>query len=119
MVDINNIKGISVNVWKKGKIMFGLFLNRTMCDVLDEMRKLNDKLTPMVVEQHKKTFAYLIEELQSMGNRMEAGLSEKGDLETIHEEWQENKRKFKQLEKEIKELEAKKAELQGDLEDES
>lgn len=100
-------------------INMSLWLNRTMCDVLDEMRKLNDKLTPMVINSHKATMAYLIEEVQSMGNRMEAGLNEKGDLETIHEEWQEKKRMFRKLEKEIKELEAKKADLLGEQEDES
>lgn len=91
------------------------WLNRTMCDVLKEMRDLNDKLTPMVVDQHKKTFAYLIEEVQSMGNRMESALTEKGELEEIHEEWRQQTKKMKKLKAEIRELAQKKE----DLEDES
>lgn len=50
-------------------------LNRTLCDVLEEMRKCYET----------RNFGYLpglIEEAQSMGNRMEAKL---GDLESLEE----------------------------------
>ena len=90
------------------------WLNRTMCDVLKEMRDLNDKLTSATVNQHKKTFAYLIEEVQSMGNRMEAALTEKGELEDIHEEWRQETKKMKKLKAEISELSQKKEDLEND-----
>lgn len=92
----------------------GYWISRTMCDVLKEMRNLNDKLTPMVVDQHKRTFAYLIEEVQSMGNRMEAALTEKGELEEIHEEWRQQTKKMKKLKAEIRELAQKKEELEDE-----
>lgn len=84
--------------------VLGMFwINRTMCDVLEEMRKLNDKLNSGVVSQHKKTMAYLIEEVQSMGNRMEASIQNKGDIESIDEEIREKRKELKKLKQEIKE----------------
>jgi len=73
------------------------WLNRTLCSVLEEMRKANES----------RNYSYLgglIEEAQSMGNKMEAGLEDKDQ----HKIMLEDKAKLK---KEIKELEAKKKEL--------
>ena len=50
--------------------------NRTMCGVLDEMRSAHET----------RNFSYLlglIEEAQSMANRMEAGLYDKHDFERL------------------------------------
>ena len=73
--------------------------NRTVCAVLDEMRKC-----------HKtRNFAYLdslIEEVQSLANRMEAKLWDQKDYEHMMERRDELKR-------EIKELEAKQRKSEG------
>lgn len=68
--------------------MGGWYLHRTACKVLEEMRDA----------YRTRNFAYLlglIEELQSMVNRMEAGLNTKRDLTDLqaevkklrHEKW--------------------------------
>ena len=65
--------------------------NRTLCDVLEEMRKCFKT----------RNFSYLpglIEEAQTMGNRMERALWDQHDVERLRNE-------RKKLEKEIKELE--------------
>ncbi len=70
-----------------------------MCDVLEEMRKC-DKT---------KNYAYLlslIEEVQSMANRMEAALADTKDIKNLQEE-------ISKMKKEIKTLEAKKKKLGG------
>ena len=90
------------------------WINRTMCEVLKEMRELNDKLSPMTVEQHKATMAYLIEEVQSMGNRMEAGLNDVGDLESVRDEYSKERKKYDKLKKEVIKLEEKKEELEDE-----
>lgn len=74
-------------------------LNRTMCDVLQAMRDCC------------KTGNYsylpgLIEEVQNMGNRMEAKLYDIKD-------WERRENYHKKLKREIKELENKKDELSG------
>jgi uncharacterized protein YlxW (UPF0749 family) len=72
--------------------------NRTLCDVLEAMRKCHETYN----------FSYLlglIEEAQNMGNRMEAALHDKSDLEY-------SRKKEKELQKEIKKLEEKKHNLQ-------
>jgi len=74
--------------------------NRTVCDVLREMRKAH--------ETHN--YAYLlglIEEVQSMANRMEAALYDKGDIKYA-------RKRIKELNKEIERLEEKKEELSED-----
>ena len=78
--------------------------NRYLCSVLDEMRAL-DKL------KNYSSMASLIEEVQVLGNRMEAALEDAKDLEYVYET-------KKKLEKEIKDLEAKKADLRPDSSEE-
>lgn len=81
--------------------------NRTLCDALSEMRKAYET----------RNFSYLlglIEEVQSMGNKMESALGDKKDVETFT-------RDRAKLKKEIKELEAQKYTLEetiADLEEE-
>ena len=64
-----------------------LMLSRTACEVLEEIRKLDET----------KNYSYLlglIEELQSMCNRMEAGLSRKRNkINDLNEKLEELKEK--------------------------
>ena len=82
------------------------YVNRTLCDVLSEMRKADET----------KNYSYLgslIEEAQSMGNRMEAGLQDKGDVLSWTERRQELKKELRKLEQEIHNLKAQKKQLKG------
>ena len=74
------------------------WVNRTICDVLEEMRKCYDS-------RNFASLMGLIEEAQSMANRMESGLNDKNDIKEINEEWHKAKEKLKKLRKEIKEEE--------------
>ena len=72
--------------------------NRYLCDVLDEMRKCVKTLN----------FSYLsglIEEVQTLGSRMESKLFDIKDFEHLHEEIRDLKKKKKKLEKEVEALE--------------
>ena len=67
--------------------------HRIMCDVLEEMRKCSGSANYAALPG-------LIEEVQIMGNKMEAALSYQKDTEKLHD-------KRKKLEKEVKKLQAK------------
>ena len=73
--------------------MYGL--NRYMCEVLDEMRTCTKTLNFAVIPS-------LIEEVQTMANRMEMALSDMKDLEILKEDIHEKKQELKDLEKKIK-----------------
>ena len=80
-----------------------MFPNRTICDVLEGMRKCCET----------KNFSYLpglVEEAQVMSDRMESALSDKKDYKLYHEE-------RSKLCKEIEILEAKKDKLKEKDED--
>jgi hypothetical protein len=79
---------------------FNEYLNRTLCDVLEEMRTCfkTYNFAPMLA---------LIEEAQMMGNKMEAGLNDKHDVENMESRKNE-------LVKEIRELKEKRKSLSGD-----
>jgi hypothetical protein len=71
--------------------------NRSICEVLSEMRKTYET----------RNFSYLlglIEEAQSMANRMEAGLGDKKDVLRWSEERTKLKKEIKELRKEHKDL---------------
>lgn len=74
--------------------------NRTMCAVLDEMRECNKtrNFAPLLG---------LIEEIQIMGNKMEAGLSDKHDLEEMKEQRSIMNKELKKLQAKIDELKKK------------
>ena len=72
--------------------MYGL--NRYMCEVLDEMRTCQKTLNFAVIPS-------LIEEVQTMANRMEMALSDMKDLETLKDDIHEKKEELKVLQKEI------------------
>ena len=72
--------------------------NRLLCAVLDEMRDC----------VKTSNFSYLpglIEEAQSLANRMEARLFEMKDFERLHKDIRNLKKKKKKLEEEVEELE--------------
>ena len=75
------------------------YLHRTLCDVLDEMRKCYET-------RNFCSLNGLIEEAQSMGNRMEAALEDSKSIKNLQEE-------VSKLNKEVKKLEAKKKKLGG------
>lgn len=68
--------------------------NRTLCDVLREMRKCTETLN----------FSYLpslIEEAQFMGNRMEASLYDKYDYNRLKKDLKELKEEKRKLTEEL------------------
>jgi len=73
--------------------MYGL--NRYMCEVLEEMRTCTKTLNFAILPS-------LIEEVQTMANRMEMALSDMKDLEILKEDIHEKKQELKDLEKKIK-----------------
>ena len=77
---------------------WGLHLNRTMCDVLDEMRKLSGTKNYGPLDS-------LIEEVQSMGNRMEAKLNDYSSLSAALSTRDELKREIISLMNDKKKLE--------------
>ena len=72
--------------------MYGL--NRYICEVLDEMRTCTKTLNFAVIPS-------LIEEVQTMANRMEMALGDMKDLETLKDDIHEKKEELKVLQKEI------------------
>ena len=64
--------------------------HRTLCDVLSEMRTIHET-------RNYSGLLALIEEAQSMGNRMEAGLSYERDIKELHEERKKLVAKNKEL----------------------
>ena len=73
--------------------MYGL--NRYVCEVLEEMRTCTKTLNFAVIPS-------LIEEVQTMVNRMEMALSDMKDLESLKDDIHEKKEELKVLEKKIK-----------------
>ena len=72
-----------------------MYLNRTMCEVLHEMRECTKT----------RNYSYLlglIEEAQSMANRMEAKLGQVKDIEKVDKRWTELKDKMAELRAEEK-----------------
>jgi hypothetical protein len=78
--------------------------NRYLCSVLEEMRNHLKNISVFNLFKYRRSMAMLIEEAQTLANRMESGLSDWSDIRRAHE-------KIKNLKKEIKKLEAKKSNL--------
>ena len=72
--------------------MYGL--NRYICDVLEEMRTSTKTLNFAMIPS-------LIEEVQTMANRMEMALADMKDLERLKMSIVEKKEELKKLEKKI------------------
>ena len=79
--------------------MYGL--NRYVCDVLDEMRTSVKTLNFAMIPS-------LIEEVQTMANRMEMALSDLKDLKLLKEDIVDKKEELESLKDQIKNLEKKK-----------
>lgn len=79
--------------------MYGL--NRYVCDVLDEMRTSVKTLNFAMIPS-------LIEEVQTMANRMEMALSDMKDLKLLKEAIVDKKEELDSLKDKIKKLEKKK-----------
>ena len=77
------------------------WVNRTLCDVLDEMRKCHET-------RNYAGLMALVEEAQSKANRMESGLADKKDLVKMEEEWHQLKKEIKKLRKKKDKLREKK-----------
>jgi hypothetical protein len=79
------------------KMADGYWVNRSLCDVLEEMRKCYEtrNFAPLMG---------LIEEAQTRANRMEAGLNDQKDIARMNEEWHELRAKLKELRTEAKAL---------------
>jgi hypothetical protein len=71
-----------------------------MCDVLEEMRQCHKT-------RNFSSLLGLIEEMQSMGNRMEASLNDKGDAQDWHKRVKKEKARLKALLKETNKLRKK------------
>ncbi len=72
--------------------MYGL--NRYICDVLEEMRTSTKTLNFAMIPS-------LIEEVQTMANRMEMALEDMKDLKSMKDEIHEKKEELKILKKKI------------------
>ena len=75
------------------------FINRTACDVLEELRECNKT-------RNFSPILGLCHELQIMCNKMEAGLYDQKDIQKIAEKKSKLKEELKELEKRKKELES-------------
>jgi hypothetical protein len=81
---------------------------RTMCDVLEEMRAASKA----------KNYSYidgLIEEVQSMGNRMEAGLEKYGSIAMAEKQVANTKNEIKALDREVQALYQRKSDAEEGL----
>jgi hypothetical protein len=79
--------------------MYGL--NRYICDVLEEMRTSTKTLNFALIPS-------LIEEVQTMANRMEMALHDMKDLEQLKMDIVEKKEELKKLEQKIAKKKKKK-----------
>lgn len=84
---------------------YGMGPNRYMCSALEEMRAQLKLLAPANIIRYTSITSMLIEEIQTMGNRMEANLEDMGDIEKMLH-------KRKELKKEIRDLKMEKANLE-------
>lgn len=78
--------------------MYGL--NRYICDVLEEMRTSVKTLNFAMIPS-------LIEEVQTMANRMEMALSDMKDLKVLKEEIVNKKEEYETLKDKIRKIEKK------------
>lgn len=73
--------------------------NRTLCQVLTELRKLNETRNYSSLEGY-------IEEIQGLANKMEAALFDKKDVEEYGKRRHELRGQVRELKKEIEDLKA-------------
>lgn len=79
--------------------MFDIYgLNRTACDVLEELRTCH-------TSRNYAALPGLVEELQSMFNRMEAKLNDIKDVERLHDHIKDLKAEARKLKSKVKKME--------------
>ena len=85
-------------------------VNRYLCTVLDECRTALNNLNYLTIKPTKRMLNSLVEEIQVLGNRMEAGLEDN---------WEQNREQIehRKLKREIKQMEWQKADLSAEVED--
>ena len=76
--------------------------NRYLCDVLEEMRKMVLIYKDIIPISSYRLMSSLIEEIQIMGNRMEASINDLHDRDSLYEDIKEKKKELKLLKEEIK-----------------
>ena len=90
--------------------------SRYACTVLDEARAAVKNLNHLPLPQAKRHLSPLIEEMQTVFNRMESGLEDKDDYETVREFLREVRAELKkeraELKKAKKELKAVNADIE-------
>ena len=84
-----------------------LYVNRTLCEVLEEMRAC-------FKTRNFASLSGLIEETQSMGNKMEAKLNDIADVKRYTEQRKDLYNEVGQLQKDIEKLEQKREDLKDD-----
>lgn len=73
-------------------------INRYMCDVLNELKEI----TKGHIKGNRLDYVHsLIEEIRSMGSRMEAALEDKGDIERLTNDRQKIKKDIRELESKL------------------
>lgn len=82
--------------------------NRYACTVLDEARAALKKLNWVTLALSKRHLATLLEEMQTIVNRMEAGLEDKSDYSYSRDRLRETRVELEVLRKEKKNLAEKK-----------
>jgi chromosome segregation ATPase len=78
--------------------------NRYVCTVLGEARKSLDRLNWFTLPVVKRHLAALVEEIQTLVNRMESALYDKNDYENVRELCKKSEAKLEELTKEKKAL---------------
>lgn len=76
---------------------YAFYPNRTLCSVLDEMRKLHETRNYSILPS-------LIEEAQTLANRMEASLGDKNDIAELTDIRSNLRKEVKELTKDLKKL---------------
>jgi hypothetical protein len=79
---------------------YSLYPNRTICDVLREMREMYKTCNFSMMPS-------LIEELQVMANRIEAKLDTQNDYFALRDKIKETHKELEKLEKELEEKQCK------------
>lgn len=78
--------------------------NRYICSVIEEMREQLKLLDAANVEYYRSLARMMIEEIQTLANRMEAALGDHADIEELHKKRYELKQEVKALKQEVEEL---------------
>ena len=90
--------------------------SRYACTVLDEARAAVKHLSHLTLSQAKRHLSTLIEEMQTVFNRMESGLEDKDDYETVREFLREVRAELKKERAELKKAEKKLKAVNADIE---